>query len=70
MIKMFGVRGKQDALPGGCNLNGSRTGALLKGGKSKKKPARLFIQALVSLDKCSWSPFSMHVHSPSESICP
>lgn len=26
MIKMFGVRGEKDAQPGGCNLNGSRSG--------------------------------------------
>lgn len=36
MIKMFGVGGEQDAQPGGCNLDGSRSGVLLKGGKGKK----------------------------------
>lgn len=43
MIKMFGVGGEQDARPGGCNLNGSRSGALLKEGKRKKNlPSCLF----------------------------
>lgn len=36
MIKMFGEGGEQDAHPGGCNLEGGRSGASLKGGKRKK----------------------------------
>lgn len=32
MIKMFGVEGKLDAQPGGCNLDGGRSGASLKEG--------------------------------------
>ncbi len=38
MIKMFGEGGKQDALPGGYNLDGGRSGASLREGKRKKNP--------------------------------
>lgn len=40
MIKMFGVGGEQDAQPGGCNLDGGRSGASLKEGRRKKKTCR------------------------------
>ena len=43
MIKMFGVGAEQDAQPGGCNLDGGRSGASLKEGKRKKNlPSCLF----------------------------
>lgn len=68
MIKMFGVGGEQDAQPGGCNLDGGRSGASLKEGKRKKNlPSCLFRHL------CVWSsapPLLLHVHPTSEGICP
>ena len=73
MIKMFGVQGaEQDAQPGGCNLDGGRSGASLKEGKRKKNlPSCLFRHLYV------WSSapplptaLSLNVHPTSEGICP
>lgn len=59
MIKMFGVGGEQDAQPGGCNLDGGRSGASLKGGKRKKNlPSCLFRHLYV------WSSAPAHPHLP------
>lgn len=50
MIKMFGVGGERDTQPGGCNLDGGRSGALLKEGKRKKNLLSCLFRHL-----CVWS---------------
>lgn len=72
MIKMFGEGGEQDAQPGGCNLDGGRSGASLKEGKRKKNLVSCLFRHLFGLVKCSQPidpPNSLLVHPTSKGIC-
>lgn len=69
MIKMFGVRGEQDAQPGGCNLDGGRSGASLKEGKRKKNLPSCLFRHLYAWSSAP-TPLLVHVHPTSEGICP
>lgn len=72
MIKMFGVGGEQDARPGGCNLEGGRSGASLKESKRKKNLLSCLFRHLYVWSSGPQPPFPLHLHahSTSEGICP
>ena len=71
MIKMFRVGGEQDAQPGGCNLNGGRSGASLKDGEKKEKTCRAVYSGTWTSGQVLPPPPSWCMLSPtSESICP
>lgn len=67
MIKMFGEGGSWTALPGGCNLDGSRSGTLEREMERKKTCQAVYSGTCVSGQV---SPPAFHVHPTGKGICP
>lgn len=70
MIKMFRVGSEQDAQPGGCNLDGGRSGASLKEGNRKKNLPSCLFRHLYVWSSGPLPSLLLHTHPTSEGICP